>query len=269
VVLGAIWLMRHAARDERDSQQTAETAAPPPPATPLLARAADALAANRLTAPGGDGALDLYLQVLVRNPADANARAGLAEVRERLLTRAENALLEERLDEASIAVETARKAGAQGGRLALLSAELAKAREQLKAPPAPLRANAAGSAAAPAAAPAADPAQQFAALALQRIEEGHLTDPDRDSAQFYVQEALRIDPESSAARNVQQALSLRLQQADAAERDRLLISARERLQQDRLIEPANDSAKYYVLTLRGIDPADAALSPFFRHSTAC
>jgi TonB family protein len=262
VVLGAIWLLRHATPDERHPQQAVETAAPPPPATSLLARAADALAANRLTAPGGDGALDLYLQALANNSADAGARAGLAEVRERLLTRAENALLEERLDEASVAVETARKAGAQGGRLALLSAELAKAREQLKAPPAPVRANTAGSAAAPAAAPpTVDPAEQFAALAAQRMEEGHLTDPDRDNAQFYVQEALRIDPENSAARNVQQALSLRLQHADAAERDRLLTSARERLQQDRLIEPANDSAKYYVLTLRGIDPTNAALAP--------
>ena len=262
VVLGAIWLLRHATPDERDPHQAVETAAPPPPATPLLARAADALAANRLTAPGGDGALDLYLQALANNSADAGARAGLAEVRERLLTRAENALLEERLDEASVAVETARKAGAQGGRLALLSAELAKAREQLKAPPAPVRANAAAPAAAPAAAsPTADPAEQFAALAVQRMEEGHLTDPDRDNAQFYVQEALRIDPENSAARNVQQALTLRLQQADAAERNRLLTSARERLQQDRLIEPANDSAKYYVLTLRGIDPTNAALAP--------
>ncbi|HLN48050.1 MAG TPA: energy transducer TonB, partial [Steroidobacteraceae bacterium] len=167
-----------------------------------------------------------------------------------------------RLDEASAAVETARKAGAQDGRLALLSAELAKAREQLKAPPAPVRANAAASATAPAApSSTADPAEQFAALAVQRMEEGHLTDPDRDNAQFYVQEALRIDPESSAARNVQLALSLRLQQADAAERDRLLNFARERLQQDRLIEPTNDSAKYYVLTLRGIDPANAALAP--------
>ncbi len=262
VVLGAIWLLRHATPDERDPHQAVETAAPPPPATPLLARAADALAANRLTAPGGDGALDLYLQVLASNPADADARAGLAEVRERLLTRAENALLEERLDEASVAVETARKAGAQGDRLALLNAELAKAREQLKAPPAPVRANAAASATAPAApSPTADPAEQFAALAVQRMEEGHLTDPDRDNAQFYVQEALRIDPGNSAAGNVQQALSLRLQHADAAERDRLLTSARERLQQDRLIEPANDSAKYYVLTLRGIDPTNAALAP--------
>jgi TonB family protein len=259
VVLGAIWLLRHATPDERDPQRAVATA-PPPPATPLLARAAEALAANRLTAPGDDGALDLYLQALASNPADADARAGLAEVRERLLTRAENALLEERLDEASVAVETARKAGAQDGRLALLSAELAKAREQLRAQPAPVRANAAGSepAAAP---PTADPAEQFAALAVQRMEEGHLTDPDRDNAQFYVQEALRIDPENSAARNVQQALALRLQHADAAERDRLLNSARERLQQDRLIEPANDSAKYYVLTLRGIDPSNAALAP--------
>jgi len=260
VVLGAIGLLRHAARDETDPQQAVKTAAPPPPATPLLARAADALAANRLTALDGDGALELYLQALARDPADADARAGLAEVRERLLTRAENALLEERLDEASVTVETARKAGAQDGRLALLSAQLSKAHEQLKAPMAAVRANAAGTAA-PAAAPVADPAEQFAALAVQRMEEGHLTDPDRDNAQFYVQEALRIDPESSAARNVQLALSLRLQQADAAERDRLLNFARERLQQDRLIEPTNDSAKYYVLTLRGIDPANAALAP--------
>ena len=258
VLFGTIWLLRHAARDERGPQQAVKTAVLPPPATPLLARAADALAANRLTAPGGDGALDLYLQALARDPADVDAQAGLAEVRERLLTRAENALLEERLDEASAAVETARKAGAQGGRLALLSAQLAKAREQLKAPPAPVRVNAAGSAAAP---PAVDPAEQFAALAVQRMDQGHLTDPDRDNAQFYVQEALRADPESSAARNVQQTLSLRLQQADAAERGRLLKSARERLEQDRLIEPANDSAKYYVLSLRGIDPTNTGLAP--------
>jgi TonB family protein len=253
VLFGTIWLLRHAARDERGPQQAVKTAVLPPPATSLLARAADQLAA-----PGGDGALDLYLQALARDPADVDAQAGLAEVRERLLTRAENALLEERLDEASAAVETARKAGAQGGRLALLSAQLAKAREQLKAPPAPVRVNAAGSAAAP---PAVDPAEQFAALAVQRMDEGHLTDPDRDNAQFYVQEALRADPESSAARNVQQTLSLRLQQADAAERGRLLKSARERLEQDRLIEPANDSAKYYVLSLRGIDPTNTGLAP--------
>jgi hypothetical protein len=47
VVLGVIWLLRHAAHDARDSPQAVKAPAPPPPATPLLARAADALAAHR------------------------------------------------------------------------------------------------------------------------------------------------------------------------------------------------------------------------------
>ena len=144
VLLGVIWLLRHSTHDAVDARKPLLTAPPAPPTeTPLLARAADALAANRLTAPGGDGALDLYLQALTLDPADTAARAGMAEVRERSLARAQNALLEERLDEASVAIETARKAGAEGGRLALLSAQLAKAREQLKAPPAAARTNAA------------------------------------------------------------------------------------------------------------------------------
>ena len=222
LLLGAIWLLHRVVHDETDSLQADIAAAIPPPAPPLLARAAEALAANRLTAPGGDGALDLYLRALTRNPADAEARAGVTEVRERLLARAENALLEERLDEASIAIETARKAGAESGRLALLSGQLAKARQQLKTPLTPVRANAADAAAAP---PAADPAAQMVALAAQPAQ------------------------------------ALRLQQSDAEERDRLLKSARERLEQDRLIEPADDGAKYYLLTLRGLDPGNAGLAP--------
>jgi TonB family protein len=104
----------------------------------------------------------------------------------------------------------------------------------------------------------------LAALAVQRMDDGHLTEPDGDNARFYVQEALRVDPDNSAAREAEQALGQRLQRADALERDRLLKSARERLEQDRLIEPAGDSAKYYLLTLRGIDPTNAAISPLLQ-----
>jgi TonB family protein len=39
-----------------------------------------------------------------------------------------------------------------------------------------------------------------------------------------------------------------------------LKSANERLLQDRLIEPANDNAKYFYLTLKQLDPGNAALS---------
>ena len=65
-------------------------------------------------------------------PADVVARTGLAEVHERLLARAENALLEERLDEAAAAIETARIAGVESSRIAFLTAQLAKSREQIK-----------------------------------------------------------------------------------------------------------------------------------------
>ncbi len=111
----------------------ADGGAPRSAESALLARAAAALAANRLTQPAGDNALELYLQATARSPADAAARLGLAEVRERLLARAENALLEERLEEAATAIETARRSGVESGTIAFLSAQLAKAQTQLRA----------------------------------------------------------------------------------------------------------------------------------------
>ena len=101
--------------------------------SPLLLQAATALAANRLTEPSGDNALELYLRELALDPASVAARAGLAEIHERLCARAQEALLEERLDVAAAAIEAARKAGVESGRIALLTAELAKSREEVKA----------------------------------------------------------------------------------------------------------------------------------------
>ncbi len=308
-LLGAIWLL-HGSGHGGSAQRAPETAGRPAAAapaveSPLLARAAQALAANRLTAPAGDNALELYLQQLADNPEDADARAGVAEVQERLLVRAENALLEERPEEASAAIEAARKAGVENGRIALLTARLAKARDQAKAPSAPVLTKAD---AAPLEAPeerAADRgADKLSELAMQRLHEGKLIDPEHDNARYYVQEALRQDPNSSAALEAQEALALGLltasrnaidhrdfahasssleaasgiaapanidnvrqlladarRQAESDAADHLLKSARERLQQDRLIAPENDSAMYYFTALRGVDPANAELPP--------
>jgi TonB family protein len=301
VLVGAMWLLSHGSHESSGPQRAAPVMTSPPAESPLLVRAAQALAANRLTAPSGDNALELYLQELARHPADADARAGLAEVHERLLARAENALLEERLEEASVAIETARKAGVESGRIAFLTAQLAKARAQLKASPTAGRAK--SDPGLVETRPVATPADSFSALAMQRINEGHLIDPEGDNARFYVQKALNADPQSGNALEAEQALALSLltevrsaidrrdfehasswleaasgiasqanidnaqqllvtarRQADTDAWDQLLKSAQERLQQDRLIEPANDSAKYYVLTLRGIDPANAGLA---------
>jgi len=62
----------------------------------------------------------------------AQAAAAAAEDRERLLARAENALLEDRLDEAGAAIDAARKSGVEGSRIDFLAAQLAKSRERLR-----------------------------------------------------------------------------------------------------------------------------------------
>ncbi|HWX33088.1 MAG TPA: TonB family protein [Steroidobacteraceae bacterium] len=298
VIIVATWAMRTGGSDEAAPPADATDAVhPASPESPLRGRATAALAANRLTEPAGDNALALYIKALAQNPADAQARAGLTEVRERLLARAENALLVERLDEASAAIETARKSGVERGRIGFLTAQLAKSRERIKAAQAAARARGGAQA-------GEDRITALLNRAAQRINDAHLIDPKHDSALHYVREALRLDPNSNAAQEAEKALAMRLlaethgaidrrdfvrasgwleaargvaaaanieaaesslaaarREADADAWTALLKNAAERLQQDRLIEPENDSAKYYLLTLRGLDPRNAGLAP--------
>ncbi len=119
-ILGAItlatWTVHRNSQEEAGAPRAVPTPSPAAASdAPELVLAAAALAANRLTEPAGDNALELYLRAQARNPAEPKARAGLAEVHERLLAKAENALLEERLDEAAAAIETARKSGVEAG----------------------------------------------------------------------------------------------------------------------------------------------------------
>ncbi len=295
LVIAVVGLVRSNSPDDGD---LLPTAAPPKAVTPesaLLTRAAAALAANHLTVPPGDNALELYLQAQAQNPNDPAARAGVAEVHERLLARAENALLEERLDEASAAIDAARRAGVESGRIAFLTVQLAKSRERVSAAQAQVRAR------------NEKTGQQRVTplldLAAQRMSSGQVIEPKGDSARFYIQQALQLDPNNDGVQDAERALSLRLlsethsaidrrdfdhasawidaargiaspanieaaenllatarRQATADAAAQLLKNFNDRLQQDRLIDPANDSAKYYLLTLRGVDPNNAGLA---------
>lgn len=211
LIVGTIaWIAHRSSSEEPVPPPLSESAKPAAVESGILARAAAALAANRLTEPAGDNALELYGQLQARNPADAEARLGLAEVHERLLARAENALLEERLDEAAAAVETARKAGVESGRIAFLSAQLAKSREQIKTAQAQVQQQSRIRTERTEAKPEEDHAAAFTALASQRIADGRLLEPDRDSARYYVQEALRADPQNAAALEAKRALASKL-----------------------------------------------------------
>jgi protein TonB len=296
----AAWLLLHHGTSvpQAPTSPAAVEGSPALESSPL-ARADAALAENRLTAPNGDDALDLYRQALAANPADAAARTGLAEVHERLWSKAQNALLEERLDEAATAIDTARKAGVDLARIALLTGRLAKSRERLRSAARPRPPDDA-----PPAEPSADDRRRTALLSLAeaRIKEGRLIDSENDSARFYVREALRIDPDNNAVQAAKQTLAAALlagaradldrrdfdqasrlldaaesiasaanventrqllgaarRRADADAWDQLLKTGRERLQQGRLVEPAADSAKYYLMTLRGANPGNAGL----------
>ena len=143
VIGGMVWTLRGGSPQQSAALASVEAGGTSLHAA-LLSRAAAALAADRLTAPAGDNALELYLQASAQSPADPLARAGLADVRDRLLARAENALLAERLNEAEAAIETARWAGAESGRIAFLRAQLAKLKDQVRSAQAAARSRAAG-----------------------------------------------------------------------------------------------------------------------------
>jgi protein TonB len=236
----------------------------------------------RESGPPADSALDPYPRESAHNPADA-ARTDGVDSHERLLARAQNALLEERLDEAAAAIDAARKAGADGGRVAFLTAQLAKSRAQLRGAMAQARLKS-DLQSAPAGA-VDERTNRSLDRAAERIKEGHLIEPEQDNARFYVGEALQIDPNGNATQAaretlarallaqahvaidlgdfaqaaslldaaggiaaesnvqiVQQLLGAARKQADIDARDQLLKTAEERPREDRLVEPADDSA---------------------------
>jgi TonB family protein len=174
-------------------------------------------------------------------PVPDQVSAGLAEERERLLASAENALLEERWDEAFTAIEAARRAGVEGGRVAFLTAQLAKSRERART----AKAQAQAQAQAPAPAPAPEPVQVPVQVPVQ--------------AQVPAADAIASPDDTQAAQQL-------------AEAARLLKNANERMTQDQLIQPENDNAKYYLLAARTLDPANggvaAALQDFGARVTA-
>jgi TonB family protein len=147
------------------------------------------------------------------------------------------------LDEAAAAIETARKSGVESGRIAFLAAQLAKSREQIKTAPAQVQQQNRVRAEPK---PEEDHVTPLLTLATQRIADAKLLEPERDSAQ--------------GADGVAAAADVARKQADTDAGSQLLKNANERLLQDRLIEPANDNAKYFYQTLKQLEPGNPALA---------
>lgn len=185
-----------------------------------LAAARAAYDAGMLTATDGESATDYYQRVLAKYPDDRDAAAGLGTIADQLLTGAENALLEGRIEDAARDIEAARTVRPNNMRLAFLNAQLDKERERRLI--AQAREAAAGG------------NYTRARALLKRAAQG------RQTPSAGVQAARRELEQHRLGNSV----------------DSLLRSAGERLQEGKLVEPAGDSAKSFIEAALAADPAN-------------
>jgi TonB family protein len=94
-----------------------------------LVMASKAMGEGRYLEPAGNNALDLYRSVLRADPSNVTARTGVRTVADEVLQRAEQALVEERLEDAERNVLLARQIDADHPRLAFYDKSLARQRE--------------------------------------------------------------------------------------------------------------------------------------------
>ena len=200
----------------------------------LLARADHALAAGELAAPPGASAADLYREALRRNARDPRAVNGLEQIIDRLLSDAEGALQERRLQDAQQLADQAHAIGPDHPRVAFLMAQIGAQRERLvldKAQHAAATGNVAGALA------ALDDARRGGRhstlveearqqLAQQQVDErvaeflrrgreaplrGQLIEPPAESARSFIESARALAPGDVLVQQATQELSARLQ----------------------------------------------------------
>jgi TonB family protein len=193
----------------------------------------------------------------------------LMEAQERLLARARAALDQQRLDEAASTIEAARKAGIATERVAQLATELAQARELAKAaaprtasaPPAnpaaetlPGGSSLAVTPPTVSASPAAGSAVSAPPVSAPPVSAPPVSAPPV-SAPPVSAPAVTTSTVSAPAVTSPGGAGPAVGAPDATQAAALdlLKSARQSLARDRLVEPENDNAQYYLLALRKLD----------------
>ena len=244
-----------------------------------LAAAEEALAAGHLLGPDEDSAESLFRGLLAEDPGNGTARLGLERVWLAVLVEAERSLGEGDINRAEVWLESLAERVPGHPRLALVRRQLDAARRAASAPPPAAAPAAAPAASVPAAVassetvtspPAADPE------ATPRVASAAPdTGPDVAGLLEGARSRLRAEDFSGASAQLAQAAALgadseqlALMEAELAEAQsaatartnrQLLQLAEDRLAQGRLIEPATDSASYFLAAVRDTEPDSPAL----------
>jgi TonB family protein len=188
----------------------------------LLENARQAMLDRHFIEPADGNALALYKNVLLLDPSNGEARQGLQRLAQILLARAQSDLDGRKFDLALQAIETARSISSGDARLAGLDARVEALRAEL------------------------GPAQIHAALNAGNF----------DRATELLDEAVHAKSMSAAQLGqLRDEIRRRMDKADVGRFVKLLAT---RLQQDRLLDPRNDSAVYYLQQARqaGASAAD-------------
>jgi TonB family protein len=189
----------------------------------LIERAQQAMLDRHYLDPAEGSALALYRSALVLDPSRGEATQGLQRLAEILFAKVQSALDERKFDVALQALETTRSINPGDSRLAAFDERLAALRTEL------------------------GPAQIQAALNAQNF----------DRATQLIDEAARARMLTGAKLNqLRDEVRRRREQFDSG---RLVALIGARLQQDRLLDPHNDSAAFYLDEARQTGISSAAL----------
>lgn len=238
VVIGGIWFgVNQFTGDATEPVATpaaTSTATPglpdkPDPVQAELALAKEAFAQGKYLEPANESALDLYRSALALDPNNAEALAGIRAVTDKVLERAEAALLAERIEEAIVSIERARDIDAQHPRLAFLDTQIARERERLKLSQAQEVGNRVST---------------LLSQASERMQNGRLIAPANGNARDALLEARRLDPTNPAV-----AQAIRELSASLTEQAREAVAANKM-----------DEAQSYVSAARQLGSAGAALA---------
>ena len=188
----------------------------------LLARADRALATGQLVAPPGASAADLYREALRRNARDPRAVNGLEQTIDKLVSDAEGALQGRHLDDAQQLADQAHAISPDHPRVAFLIAQIGAQRERA----------------------VLDKAQRAAVT-------GNIS-----GALAVLDDAARGGHHSTLVEEAREQLVHKQAEERAAE---FLRRGREALVRGRLIDPPEQSARFFIESARALTPGDAAV----------
>ena len=189
----------------------------------LIEKAQQAMTDRHFIDPVEGSALSLYRNALLLDPRNGEAHQGLQRLAEILVARVQSALDERKFDVALQSLETARSINPGDSRLAALDQRIATLKAEF------------------------GPAQILAAISAQNFER---------AAQLIDEAARSKSLNNAKLAQLRDELRRRHEEFDIANLVKLIDT---RLSQDKLLEPHNDSAAYYLAQARAAGASAAAL----------